>query len=208
MVLADIKAPYMAKHHPVLQPVTRPHFGADGGGEAEGVRLDGVGDDLSPALPVRFAKVVDARIPAAGPQMGGCAGQQLFAEHLQRPLVVPDDPDIMGMGNAHLQPRLLRTLQGVQPHGLVVGVQDADAGVCGHGLLHKAQIRRVVQRVKPRALVDMPAQTADLVVVVAGLFLVDDKIKLDLFAVDMPVVVHQHGLNSAAVHIADRMQHS
>ena len=114
----------------------------------------------------------------------------------------------MGVGNAHGQPRLLRALQGVQPHGLIVGVQDADAGVCGYGLLHKAQIRRVVQRVKPRALVDMPAQTADLVVVVAGLFLVDDKIKLDLFAVDMPVVVHQHGLDPAAVHIADRMQHS
>lgn len=114
----------------------------------------------------------------------------------------------MGMGNAHLQPRLLRTLQGVQPHGLVVGVQDADAGVCGHGLLHKAQIRRVVQRVKPRALVDMPAQTADLIVVVAGLFLVDDKIELDFAAVDMPVIVHQHGLDPAAVHIADRMQHS
>ena len=54
----------------------------------------------------------------------------------------------------------------------------------------------------------MPAQTADLVIVVAGLFLVDDKIKLDLVAVDMPVVVHQHGLDPAAVHIADRMQHS
>ena len=208
MVLADVKASHMTQHHPILQPVTRPHFRADGRGEAEGLRLDGVGDDLSPALPVRFAKVVDARVPPAGPQVGGCAGQQLFAEHLQRPLVVPDDPDIMGVGNAHGQPRLFRALQGVQPHGLVVGVQDADAGVCGYGLLHKAQIRRVVQRVKPRALVDMPAQTADLVVVVAGLFLVDDKIKLDLFAVDMPVVVHQHGLDPAAVHIADRMQHS
>ena len=111
MVLADIKAAYMTQHHPVLQPVARPHFGADGGGEAEGLRLDGVGNDL------------------------------------QRPLVVPDDPDIMGVGNAHLQPGLLRTLQGIKPHRLVVGVQDADAGVCGHGLLHKAQIRRVVQRV-------------------------------------------------------------
>ena len=147
MVLADIKAAYMTQHHPVLQPVARPHFGADGGGEAEGLRLDGVGNDLSPALPVRFAKVVDARIPAAGPQVGGGAGQQLLTEHLQRPLVVPDDPDIMGVGNAHLQPGLLRPLQGIKPHRLVVGVQDADAGVCGHGLLHKAQIRRVVQRV-------------------------------------------------------------
>ena len=53
----------------------------------------------------------------------------------------------MGVGNAHLQPGLLRTLQGIKPHRLVVGVQDADAGICGHGLLHKAQIRRVVQRV-------------------------------------------------------------
>ena len=114
----------------------------------------------------------------------------------------------MGVGNAHGQPRLLRALQGVQPHSLVVGVQDADAGVCGQGLLHKAQIRLIMQRVKPRALVDVPAQTADLIVVVAGLFLIDDKIKLDFAAVDMPVVVHQHGLDPAAVHIADRMQHS
>ena len=53
----------------------------------------------------------------------------------------------MGVGNAHLQPRLFGTLQGIKPHRLVVGVQDADTGVCGHGLLHKAQIRRVVQRV-------------------------------------------------------------
>ncbi len=45
VVLADVKAPHMAKHHPIVQPITRPHFRADGG-ENRSFRLNGVGNDV------------------------------------------------------------------------------------------------------------------------------------------------------------------
>lgn len=78
--------------------------------------------------------------------------------------------------------------------------------VLGQQLLHRAQIGRVALRGYARALEDAPAQCADLVIKKAGLFLVDQKIELELRAVQMPVIVHQHRLDAAPVHVADRLQ--
>ena len=104
--------------------------------------------------------------------------------------------------------RAFGALEGVFHHALVVCVQDFDVGVRPEQLLHKPHIRGEFPGRKAGADVDIAAQRADFVVIVARLRLVDKKVELDLAAVDAAVVVHQHGFNARTIHVADGMQNA
>lgn len=176
--------------------------------EAKGVGFDGVVNDNTPGIPVLFSEKVDAGFPAAAPQIRGSGRQKMLAEHFQRPFVIPDDLGAVSMRNTNLDPGVFCTVQSVQPHGLVVGMDDFDRRVLRNDILNKAQILRIVQGVQAGTLKNASAHAADLVIIIAGFWPVDDKIKLDLFAVHMPVVIHKHRFDTGTVHIADRVQNA
>ena len=110
------------------------------------------------------------------------------------------------MGDAGFQPRFFRAVQRIQRHRLVVRVQNFDIRMLPHDGFHKPHILRVVDGVQPGAQINIPAQRANIVVIIARLGFVDQKVELHHITVDMAVIVHQHGFDACAVHVADRMQ--
>ena len=206
MVLLRHQAGHTAHHQLIVQAIFCPQLCPHLRPVAKAVQVDGVAQGHAPGIPRALSKVVDAGLPPAGPVIGGRAGNELFAEPFDRQLGVLGQTGVVGVGDAHRQARLFSAFQRKKLHGLVVGVQHLDLRVLGQQLLHRAQVGRVALRGYARALEDAPAQCADLVIKKAGLFLVDQKIELEPRAVQMPVIVHQHRLDAAPVHVADRLQ--
>ena len=101
--------------------------------------------------------------------------------------------------------RTLRSAQGVIAHRLVVRMHNGNVGVGGEYLLHVSLIVGIVNGIQPGRDVDVPAHAAYLLVVVAGLRLVDKKVELQHIAVYPTVIVHEHRFNARSVHVADRM---
>ena len=76
------------------------------------------------------------------------------------------------------------------------------------GLMKISDVLRKMQRVKAGAYKNASAHAADLLVIFPGHRFIGQEVKLDLTAVDLPVIIHQHGFNSRSRHIADGMQHT
>jgi hypothetical protein len=75
-------------------------------------------------------------------------------------------------------------------------------------ILNEPLVPGIMQRIKARADEDPPAHAAYLLVIFSGGRLVGHKIELDQVSVDLPVIIHQHGLDPCPGHITDGMQNT
>ena len=112
------------------------------------------------------------------------------------------------MGDPDPDPGVLGALQGIISHGFVMGVDYPDVGVAVQDIRNEPFVPGIMQRIKARADEDTPAHAAYLLVIFPGLRFVGQEIELELTAVDLPVIVHQHGLDTRPGHIAYGMQHT
>ena len=87
-------------------------------------------------------------------------------------------------------------------------VDDLNVGIPVQQIRHVPLVSGKMQRVKARADENPPAHAAYLLVIFSGCRFISQEVKLDLIPVDLPVIIHQHGLDSRARHIADGMQHT
>ena len=77
--------------------------------------------------------------------------------------------------------------------------------VCGENLPHIFYIAGIAYGIQAGGNVDVTAHAPYLLVVIAGLRLVREKIELQHVAVYPTIIIHEHRLNARSVHVADRM---
>ena len=107
------------------------------------------------------------------------------------------------MRNADGNAVFLRAVQRVDHQRAVVRMEDLIFGMLGKELRH---IRHVVFiAAVARRNEQAAAECADLFVIIAGVRLILQKVKLHEIAVHVPIEVHQHRFDAAAIHIADRL---
>ena len=206
VVLLRTHPPDMPDHRRIPQAVRPAHLCAQRLLIAKALHVDRVGDQPSPLPPQALAEEEHAAVRPAGAQLGRRQRQQRLAGHLERPLVIGEKARVVRMRDAHRQARALRAAERIEGHALVVGMERADLRVLPQQPRHEGHVGRVLCRAQARRNEDASAERTDLPVVIAGLFPVHQEVELNPVAVHVPVVVHQHRLNSGAVHIAHGMQ--
>ena len=115
-------------------------------------------------------------------------------------------PGIMAVCNSHWNPALLCALQSHRTQAVLMHMNDP---IFRMGLKKALQISAISRapRDQPGHRIDSSAHAPDFRVIVRLKIPVNQKIKLYLCSVDMPVIIHQHGLQPPASHISHYLQY-
>src|SRR3954452_16922660 len=87
-----------------------------------------------------------------------------------------------------------------------MAVNDVERTVLFQNATEPSAIGNTVRR--PGAWINRSSQGADLFVIAAGFFCMDEKIELISTAVDFTKNIHQPGLNTSSIHPADNVKNS
>ena len=147
MVFLNIEPANMADHKAPLQAVLLPQTRAFLFAESKPRQINRVAHEETGLIPALFAVVIDPRVPAAAPVIGRRSGEEMFAGHFQRILVIPDNLCVVGVSDPDGNPGIFGALKGVKSHGLVVRVDDPDVRVGMQQVRHEPFVAGKMQRV-------------------------------------------------------------
>ena len=124
MIFLNIKSAHMSDHKAVFQTMFLPQALAFLLPEFKSGHVDRIVQGESGFVPSLTPVIVDPGVPAAAPVICRRSGQELFADQLQRILIIPDDLCVMCVCDPDRNPGVFGTLEGIIAHGLVVRVDD------------------------------------------------------------------------------------
>ena len=148
-----------------------------------------------------------ARVDAAHKQVGQIRHHALFKISTNNHLYIMLVRGTVRMTDTHGNPLPLRLTKRKIPKLGHVGVDDLIFGVRLEKCAQLTLILRKVLRVNGAHAVYPAAEGFYLVVVCSTLLPMHEKVKLNFRSVDMPIIIHHHGLGTASVHDGKHVQH-
>ena len=115
---------------------------------------------------------------------------------------------IVCVADTHGYPHPLCLLKGIQPQFGHMRVQDAVLRMLGKEHTDRPTIRPRRPGTNRHHAEDAPAQRFDLVLIGATFLPVYQKVKLHARAVDMAVIVHDHGLGAATIQNGEKIENA
>ena len=198
-------ANHMFSLKPVLTAQTFPHIRV----EYEAVNIDGVAHEhIIPMLHYGLAEIILAGFQSASEVVCHVEPQHLLADPLQCNLIVEVQSLPVGVVYPCRYAGTLCAVQRIQPQSSIVDFQHTVLRMLTGQLLEEPDILRIMQWVKSGRMEYSRSHVRGFLVVCTRFQLVTYEVELYLVTVNVAVVVHQHGLYSATVQVADGMQNS